>query len=178
MARNTDEVQAGPGLLYAAPAGTAEPTSASSSLNPAFREVGYTEEGPTFTFSFTSDKLEVAEETLPIRYMTTEQEATIKFDIAQISIENFALALNLGADFAHSATYLEPPDPGSEVRIMLIHKTQQGALWLFRQCINSSSIEMARKKAPDKALIPVEFKMEKPANAKSFRVYPNAQGLI
>lgn len=178
MARNSDEVQSGAGLLYAAPLGTAEPTSATASLDAAFREVGYTEEGPTFTYEVENEGLFVAEEFDPIRYQTTNRTGTIKFDIAQLSIENLALALNLGADFSHTATSIEPPDPGSELRIIIVHQTEQGARWVFRKCINASSIEMPRKKAPDKGLIPVEFRLEKPTGQAPFIALPNANGLV
>lgn len=178
MARDSDEVQAGPGLLYVAPIGTAEPTSATATLDSAFREVGYTESGPTFTYEVANDGIFVAEEFDPIRYQTTSRTGTLKFEMAQISIENLALALNQGANVSHSSTSIEPPEPGSEVRVMFVHQTEQGARWIFRQCINASSIELARKKAPDKGLIPVEFRLEKPTGLAPFKALPNADGLI
>ena len=70
------------------------------------------------------------------------------------------------------------PSPGDEVRVILVLDTDDGARWIFRQCFQSGSIKLDRKKAPNAALIPVQFRMEKPAASEPWAVYPTADGLI
>lgn len=168
----------GPGLLYVAPIGTTEPTSASSTLPSAWRAVGYTEEGTTFTEDRTNEGLEVAEEFYPVRYATTSITNSVAFAMAEATRQNLALALNSGAAALNDASYFEPPAPGSEVRVMIVLQTDDGARWIFRQCFNGGTVELRRQKAPDKTLIATEFRLEKPTGLQPWRVYPNASGLI
>jgi hypothetical protein len=72
----------------------------------------------------------------------------------------------------------EPPDPGTEVRTKLILITEEGALWVFRQCFQGGNVQITRRKAPNVALLPVQFRLEKPTGESPFIVYPTADGLI
>lgn len=162
----------GPGLLYVAPIGTTEPASATATLDAAFRAVGYTDAGTTFRYEITNEAIEVAEEFDPIAYATTGRAASVAFQMAENTRQNLALALNSGANAATSGSY-EPPDPGTEVRVMVLLQTEEGARWLFRRCLQADTIEMQRQKAPAKALIPVTFRLEKPTGAKPFIVFPS-----
>jgi hypothetical protein len=178
MARNGNQIVVGAGLLYCAPIATTEPTSATATLDPAFREVGYTDKGPTFKNTLSNSAIEVAEEFYPVKYATTKVEASLAFDMSQATVENLALAINLGANYANGSASLEPPVPGQEVRVMLLHKTEQGAVWIFRQCINTSDVQMQSQKSPNVKLIPVTFNMEKPAGVQPWKVLPAAGGII
>lgn len=169
----------GPGLLYVAPVGTTEPTNASTVLPSAnWREVGYTEDGTTFTYEITNEPIEVEEEFDPIFYRTTGRSGTVAFQMAEVTRQNLALAVNVGAAAPNNAASLEPPSPNSEVRVMIALNTDDGARWIWRQCLQASSIEIARKKAPDKALLPVEFRLEKPTGLQPWIVFPNATFLV
>ncbi len=176
MARNANQVIAGVGLLYVAPIGTAEPTSATAALDPAYREVGYTDAGATISTEITTEAIEVAEELEPIGNATSSRTATLAFAMAQASRENLALALNRGIQ-ANDATALEPPDAAEEKYVMGALRTDQGALWLFRKMKNTGSFELPRAKT-GKTLISVTFTLFKPTGAKQFTVFPNASGLI
>lgn len=168
----SSNVLIGPGLLYVAPIGTAEPASATATLNAAFREVGYTDAGTTFRYELTNEPIEVAEEFDPVAYATTGRAASVAFAMAESTRANLALALNSGADAAATGTY-EPPEPGDEVRVMILLQTEEGARWLFRRCLQADTVEIARQKAPQKALIPVTFRLEKPTGAAPFKVWPS-----
>ena len=51
--------------------------------------------------------------------------------------------------------------------------------WIFRKCTPKGTVSIARRKSPQKALIPVEFDCAKPdASTKSVKVFPNASGQI
>lgn len=177
--KDSDQVVAGPGLIYVAPVGTTEPTTVSSTLDPAFTAVGYTSEGTTITYEITNEAITVAEEFDPIRYQTTGREGTVAFSLAQASIGRLALALNLGASINDGALSVEPPEPGSEQRVMIVLDCENHGRWLFRKCINASSLEIAFKKAPDLTLFPVEFRLEKPTGVAPFKVFAyGADGLV
>lgn len=176
-----DEVQLGPGILHVAPIGTTEPTSASATLPSAWREIGWTEEGSTFTYELTTEDVPVAEEFDPVKVATTARTVTVAFQMAQSTRENLALALNAGANADNDGSSFEPPTPGSETRVMIVwtsDDSEPARRWIFRRCFQSGSVEMARQKAPNKTLLPVEFRLEKPEGSAPFKVFPNANGLI
>jgi hypothetical protein len=166
------EVRTGPGTLYVAPLGTAEPTSATAALAAGWRDVGYTDGGITARWEVTTEAVEVDQEFDPIRHVTTSRAGSLSTRLAQISRENLALALNAGADAAETGT-LEPPAVGAEVRVMVLHETDDGARWLFRQCFQADAIEISSQKGAEKRSIPVTFRMEKPTGAAPFKVWPS-----
>lgn len=175
---DSDAVIFGPGTLRVAPIGTAEPASASATPNAAFRLVGYTEEGSAFDYELSNEPIEVAEEFDPIAYATTARRASVTFQMAEVTKANLALALNAGADYVDNSVPFEPPDPGDEVRCMILWDGDNGQRWLYRRCFQGDSISVQRRKAPQKALIPVTFRLEKPTGLAPFKVYPNADGLV
>lgn len=168
----------GPGLLFAAPIGTTEPTSASATLNVAFRAVGYTEDGSAFDYELTNEAIEVAEEFDPVKYATTARRSSVTFQMAEVTKANLALALNDGAAETNNAVAYEPPDPGDEVRVILVWDGDDGQRWIYRQCFQGDSISIQRRKAPQKGLIPVTFRLEKPTGQAPFKVFPSATGLV
>jgi hypothetical protein len=176
--QSSDEVLLGPGTLYVAPVATADPTSASATLPSAWREVGYTEEGSAIDLAYTNVAIAVEEEFYPIRYVTTAVEMSLGFSAKQATRRNLSLALNAGADAASDGTSFEPPAPGTEVRVKLALLTDDGALWVFRQCFQGGNVQITRKKAPNVALLPMQFRMEKPTGYEPFIVFPTAAGLI
>ena len=96
-----------------------------------------------------------------------------------------ALVLGLGASASDSAATLEPPTAGAEESFMLVWDSEEDAVgnadnirWLFRKCKVTGNISIARRKAPNKATLPVEIKCSKPAGAEAFTVFPNADGLV
>ena len=66
-------VDLGPGRLYVAPLGTAEPVNCSAALPSAWIPIGYTEDGTEFQFGVTREAVEVAEEVDPIGYEMTRR---------------------------------------------------------------------------------------------------------
>lgn len=173
----------GPGLLYVGAADADDPVDADTALATAdYRPVGYTEEGSSFAYETTTEDVTVAEENDPIRTVPTGTTSTLSFSMAEMTWENLLLALNAGASAGTvpptAPTMIEPVVPGEEERVKLVWDSDYGSRWVFRQCIQSGTLTIDRKKAPDKALIPVEFKCEKPAGAAPFAAFPSPEGLI
>lgn len=55
----------------------------------------------------------------------------------------------------------EPPEAGEEVRVALGWESQDHTeRWVWRKCVQTGNVEIARRKAPAKATIPCEFALE------------------
>lgn len=177
MARGTPAALAlGPGYLYAAALGTTEPTDLATpwaSVSASWTGLGYTDDGSSFGYSPDTDQVEVAEELDPIAIVTTGRSASVSFALAEITASHLRTAMNGGTLTTGTGvvTY-EPPDIGSEVRIMLGFEAEDHTeRWIYRQCFQSGDVSIVRKKGADKATIEVEFSLEKPATgAKLFKV--------
>lgn len=180
--KSTADVDIDVGILYAAPIGTTEPTSATSVLDAAWREIGYTEDGSKISTAITTADLEVAELLDPISVKTTKRTTKVMFSMAQATRSNLMLALNQGAAGTDTTTAVAPVDLASEVRVMLLWESEQTGTsqrrWLFRQCYNTGSLDIANAKSPQKRLLGVEFSCEKPEAAAVFTVFPSADGEI
>ncbi len=172
-------IAVGAGILYAAPIGTAEPASpAAVTAASAWREIGWTDKGSVIEHNVTITPIEVEEEFYPVLYSVTKIESYVGFAMKMADRRNLALALNAGAAAVNDNSTLEPPAPGSEVRVMLAHVSDNGALWLFRQCINGDNIQINRQKAPNVALLPVKFSCEKPSSAQPWKLTPATGGKL
>jgi hypothetical protein len=180
---NPDNISIGPGRLYVAVLGTAEPTSATSTPNVAWRAIGYTEEGSTITFDTSFEDIEVAEELEPVDVVNNKTVTMVAFSMAEVTKANMALALS-GIANSTSTGSLSPVTPGAELAFMLMwdalddYTDPDNRRWLFRKVKSKGSIEVALQKSPNKALIPVEFQCLKPAGAGSWEAWPNADGLV
>ena len=175
---DSNAIAIGAGTLYVAPIATADPTSATATLPSTWRAVGYTEEGNTFSYGITTEGVYVAEELDPVRIDTTKREGKVAFAMAEMTRANLALAMNVAANATNDTTSLGPPALGAEVRVKIVLDTLGGSRWLFRRCLNGGTIEIGRKKSPDKSLLAVEFQLEKPTGADPFTVFPAASGYL
>ena len=175
---DSNAIAIGAGTLYVASIATADPTNATAALPSAWRQVGYTEEGNTFTYGIETEEVYVAEVLDPVRIDTTKRSGKVAFSMAEMTRQNLVLALNSGAAGVNDTSSVEPPAVGSEVRVNLVLDTLGGSRWVFRRCIQGGEIEIARKKSPDKALLPVEFKLELPSGQQPFIVFPAASGYL
>lgn len=159
---NPTAVRVGPGLLRIAPLGTAEPTDLTAAWNAAFVLLGYTEEGHAFTQTPSFEPVEVAEEVDPVSYEMTGREMRVEFALAEMTALNMSRALN-GGDITTGTGIVtfEPPDPGEEVRVMLGWESLDGKeRWVWRKCLQTGDVEVARRKAPAKATVPCSFMCE------------------
>jgi hypothetical protein len=180
--KDTADVDIDVGVLYVAPIGTTEPASATSALDDAWREVGYTEAGSTISTNITTADVEVAELIDPVATKTTKRVTTVSFAMAQMTRANLMLALNQGAAGTDTDTAVEPVALSAEVRVMLLWESEQTGAdqrrWVFRQCYNTGSLEIANAKSPQKRLMAVQFTLEKPSSAQPFKVWPSASGEV
>jgi hypothetical protein len=163
-------VKVGPGLLYVAPIGTTEPTTGSGAMPSAWTAIGYTDNGSMFTSETTFEDIEVEEELDPIRTTATKRKTTIDFEMAEINATHLSVAFNGGSIGSPSSGFVtfEPPALGTENRLMLVWQSDdhQEQL-LLRRVVQAGSVGMPRRKAPDKTVIPVSFRVEKPLDGSA-----------
>lgn len=160
-------VKVGPGLIYVAPIGTTEPTNGTATLPSAWLPVGYTEEGHTFTPETTLENVEVAEELDPVKVVATKRESMFEFSCAEFTVTNLAIAYNGGTigSPANGLVDIEPPDLGDEARLMVMWQSDElDSALLLRRVVSAGAIAQQRKKAPDKVLIPIQFRLEIPTD--------------
>lgn len=162
-------VKVGPGLLYVGPIGTSEPASPTATLPSAWLAIGYTHEGHVFSTETTFEDIDVAEELDPVRTVATKRVTMVTFQAAEITASNMLAALN-GGTLASATPYvtIEPPDLGAETRLMLFWKSddnQEGLL--CRRVLQVGNIEIPRRKAPDKSVIPMQFRLEIPTGGEA-----------
>ncbi len=169
-----------PGFLWMAPLGTAAPTNTvtagkfSDAVAAAWLPLGATSEGSTFANSVDVEAVEVAEFFDPVMYATTGRSASIAFALASWTLSNYQRAVNGGVAAltpsgaaGSELTTLEPPDPGNEVRCMILWESTDATVRLMiRQAIQGGEVTTDFKKAPDKALIPCTFNLEVPTTGK------------
>jgi hypothetical protein len=177
-------VALGPGRLYVAPLGTAEPTNCSAALPSAWVAIGYTEDGSSVDVEVTSEAIEVAEELDPIRFSQTRRMTKLSLAMAEATKKRLALALGSGAALADDAASYTFPDPSAIVGVMFVWDSDEvpsatNRRWVFRQCTPSGTTSIARKKAPAKSTIPVTFDCAKPSPTTApVIVFPNSSGQI
>lgn len=180
------KISIGVGWVSVAPLQTAEPVNASTALPSAWRPVGYTEDGWQIQFDRNFEDIPVAEEFDPIDVVQNRSVTTMGGQLAQVSARNLMLALDGLANYTDSAAAIDAPLPGAESGFMLVWDkyhidngpNDNNVRWLFRRAKSRSTMTVALRKSPQKALIPVEFVATVPTGARPWRCFPNADGLV
>jgi hypothetical protein len=175
---DSSKIDVGPGKLWVGKLTAVAPTNSTTALTESTNggtdgnwvPVGYTEEGSVFSYAVTAESITVAEEIDDIGSRRTAATATLSFSFAEMTARNLLLALNGG--LTPSPTSVTPVASVDEVRVSIVLQTDGGARWYFPKAYSQGSIEIQNRKAPQKRLIPVEFKLEKPTSVTNFTVFP------
>ena len=170
MAGNPVAVRVGPGVLKLAPLATVEPTDLAAAWDVDWVDLGYTAEGSNFVFDNTFEDVMVAEELEAIRILQTTRQITVNFALAELTAANLQIAFNGGTiNTAGGVVTYEPPAAGDYTEVMLGWESDDGLeRWIFRQCIQVGNVDIARRKAPDMATLPMSFRCVKPAGDAAF----------
>lgn len=174
-----------PGYLWIAPLLSTPPVNTvvgsvfTDAIVAPFIMLGATANGSTFSYATTVEPIRAAEFPDPIEYATTERKGSFAFNLLDYTAANLRRALNggVGALTATSGSTttslfdVEPVDLGSEVRAMLLWESTDATVRLLvRQALNGGEMQSAFTKAPDTAVIPFEFSLEKPSGAQPFKM--------
>jgi hypothetical protein len=181
----TPNILVDPGFLWIAPLGTAAPSNTvtdgkfSDAVPAAYLPLGATTEGTEFAYSTDVEPIEAAEFFDPIRYATVARSGSVAFNLMNWTLSNYRRALNGGVAAlvatgvaGSELTTFEPPDPGNEVRAMLLWESTDSTLrMLFRQVLQGGEVTTSARKAPDVAAIPCTFNLEVPTAGKPFTIW-------
>lgn len=166
-------VRVGPGLLRIAPIGSTVPPDLETPWAVAWTLLGYTAEGSNFVFNNTFEDVMVAEELEPIHILQTARQIDINTQLAEITARNMEIAFN-GGTIIDGGTEIsfEPPPAGEYTAAMLGWEATDGLeRWIFRRVIQVGSVDIPRRKAPDKAVLPMSFRATKPTGEQAFIAY-------
>lgn len=168
---NPDAISTGPGTLRIANLGTTEPADLVTAWPVGWALLGYTHQGHTFGYQLNVDGVEVEEELDMVRYVPTGRVTKVEFVLAEITATNLRRALNGGTLTTGSGfVILEPPAFGTETRFMYGWESddaQERMVW--RKCLSSGNVQLQRRKGANKAGIPFELNLEKPAGLQPFK---------
>lgn len=177
-------IAVGAGVIYWAPTGTTEPVWAASgskftnTISSPWLEIGATEDGLTFTEQRAVADLIPEESLVPEKVVTTSITASVSFSMWYIHDDNWVLAHNGGAwtvvtgSSGTAVNKYTPPTQGNETRAMLLwlSDTNDQAMW-FPQAFNTANVAVPFKKGPNKAVLPVEFRLEQPSSGSYYNRY-------
>lgn len=167
MATNTNRF--GPGTLYAAPYGTAVPTSVSSALDPAFVAMGNTFDGNTFTYQIQTADLMIEESYFATETAPTGVQETLTFNLSDYTANHLSMAYNQGftASPVGPATIVSPTLQ-SETRLTIVWQSNDAnERWYYRKCHNTGAVTVQRRKAPNQTVIAFSMRIEDPLGGLS-----------
>lgn len=169
LVQNPKAVSVGPGLLYIAAIGSAEPTTGSSAWDAAFIPLGLTTAGHTFTTEGAFGDVDAAELLDPVLVAETGRTITVAFNLLEITAKHLQAAHN-GGNVTTNSGYVkfEPPVLGQATPVMLgwdALDNSERILW--RKCLATGSIALARAKAPAATNIPVSYRVLPPDDGTS-----------
>lgn len=188
MAFDPTKIKIGPGTLYAAPLGTAEPISVTGAWPAGWVPLGYTDSGSTFNFGPATAGVTVEEEFWNIDEVITGYSGDITFALAETTRQNLALSLNAGIGSstvaasqgtnADGSQWQETPAAGTEAKIMLgWDALPQGATTavdpfgrlIIRKALQTGKITRMARKGNNKSMYSCTFTLIKPPGVQPFR---------
>lgn len=180
-------ISLGPGTLYAAPLGTAEPQAVTGAWPAGWLMLGYTDAGSTFSYNPSFAAVTVEEEIDVIDNVPTGRTVSLAFALAELTARNLTLVYNGGigplADatigtFADGSRFVQPVDLGAEVRVMLgWDELPKGATsgpagglqrLIVRKCLQTGTVSQAARKGATKKVYSATFAGEKPFGLQPF----------
>jgi len=170
------KIRIGPGKLLSAVVGSTEPADLTAAFAVAWTELGYTEEGSTFTISPEFEDVEVAEEIDPIDILPTGRTMSVEFALAELTAENLQKVLNGGTITTGTGFKTFEPAAASAAPTYLALAWEDTLAvrkerYVWRRCIQTGDIEVARQKAPNKATLGANFRVALPTSGAAFKYY-------
>lgn len=168
----TQALRIGPGEWRWAPLGTATPPDLATPFDAAWLGLGYTEEGGETEYAPTFEDRNVAEEQLPLATLQTLTAMNTRFAASQINTNNLRLMFNGGnvsVAAADGSVIYTPPAAGVFTPVMLAWEaddSEERMIW--RKVTQVGSVTVPRRKAPQAANIPMDFKAGVPDSGEPF----------
>lgn len=175
-------VKLGPGRLWIAPLGTAEPASATAVLPSAWWALGYTETGTELQFNRTTSAVMVAEEFDSIDEVNVSRDILLNVEIAERTKKRLLLVHGGGAAGVDDATAFELPDPETNTGFMAVWDSDKADVpsasnrrRLLRLCKPTGSVTESQARAPQKQTVKASFKVLQPSGVglTPIKFYPS-----
>jgi hypothetical protein len=170
-------ISLGPGYLYWAPIGTPEPADIAASLDAAFKQVGFTKDGSTFTVDMKAEGIKVAEELPPVLWDLVDQEVGMAFEAAEDVLATWKLVLSGGivTTNANGAQITPLAPTTTPTRYMILWQSFDVSVRIIlRKALQTGSVQVKRAKSPNYATFPLNFMAESPgAGIRLFNVQLN-----
>lgn len=150
----------GPATIYVGPFGATEPTTADEVLDTAWKDVGATDSGAKLTITQKYSDMVIDQVALPVGTRLTEQSFSIDTALAEATLANLRIALNLASSTA-TELELDPTISNSEpnyAAVLLVGQRPGGGnrVVIIRRALVTANVEMAFQK--DKmTTVPVTF---------------------
>lgn len=183
MAVSATNLLAGPGTMYRGDVGATEPldTAIGSAPGVGWTDLGATDGGLTMTVSREMFKLRMDQTTEAPSRRVTERDVTLATALAEVTLENYALAWGQPSSGITAGTGFKAVDL-SGAQDVNGEPRMDALLWdgygpgglrrriIARKCLNSESVESAYKK-DEQTFIPVTFAAHwVSASVKSVRI--------
>lgn len=165
MPGNKGQLALGPGTMRIGALGSPEPVDLATPWDAAWVETGYSKEGSKISYELDTGKVEAAEEIDAIHIAINSRSIKVGFALLQLGAARLKTALNGGTlTTGTGIVTFEPHQPGDEVRVMLGYESEDGTeRWVFREGLQTGSVELERKKGNENAVLAHEFELAKPA---------------
>ena len=174
-------IRVNPGALYVAQLLTAEPVGLTGAWPSGWAPIGLTDSGHTDTYNTSEANIDAAELLDPVLIVTTGRTMTVAFSALNVTARLLILALNGGLVAPVTGTgfiTVTPPDLGAEARVMMGWDATDGKeRKIWRKCVQSGSIALARQKAPNKTVVPFSMSVEAPTDGSKPFVHLFADSL-
>lgn len=159
---DVSQIIAGPGLIYVAPVGTAQPSLATAPIpfSGTWFQVGYTDAGIDLIYTPTIKEVYVDEEAAVVLDILEKEKFVVQAHLAEVNIENLSLgisactiagqAITVGSlPVTYIAVAVTGPAPNGNTRVVLLSKAITTV---------AVSLKITRK---DKQVIPVSWDARK-----------------
>lgn len=181
---NADQIVVGSsGAVFTAPLGTTLPTAYDTSLNAAFKPVGYiSEAGPSLSNAKEINEIRAWQSFQPIASRVTSADFTVKFEIMEWDANTLPLAFGGGVITEPTADHYKftPADPSVLDERALILDVHDGTVvwrYVFPRGYQTGSLDTTFNR-DNPALLPVEFKVLAPTDGtNSYYIFSSASQL-
>lgn len=178
---NADQILVGSnGSAWVAPVGTALPTEVDTTLNSAFKSLGYlSEQGPEVANSKTVNDIRAWQSFNPIASRVTDATPQVNFELMEWDYKTVPFAFGGGAitETSTGKYKFTPSDPSTVDERALILDVNDGDYdwrFVFPRGFAAENLS-ARFSRSDPALLPIGFKVLAPTSGDdSYLIYTNS----
>ena len=118
----------------------------------------------------------MAEEFYAPNIVITAYQGTVDFALSQLTAKNLSICFNGGTITTNTGdVWFDPPAAGTETFTMLGWQSNDATeRYVWRKCLQVGATATARQKVLPQALLPVSFRIVKPASLQPWKWWGSA----